>query len=103
MGTSVRDLRVLTRGLVLWGVLLIAGCAVYHEAYVPGPLQPNNCGTPNAFKACRLEANRPGKRVVVVEELQERGYKPVTDTNDAPADQSRLTFEPVLLPTRASH
>ena len=73
MGTSVRALRGLTRGSVLWGILLIAGCAVYHQAYVPGPLQPNNCGTPNSFKTCGLASNRPQKPVVVVEELQDTG------------------------------
>ena len=68
------------------------GCAVYHQAYVPGPLQPNNCGTPNSFKTCGLASNRPQKPVVVVEELQD-----TPRTNDAPADQSRLMLEPVLL------
>jgi hypothetical protein len=83
MGTSVRTFRTLTRGSVLWGLLLISGCAVYHQAYVPEPLQPNNCGTPNTFKACRLATNRPQKPVVVVEELR------IKDTSLSTAQTTR--------------
>src|SRR5690242_8592027 len=35
--------------------------------YVPRPLQPKNCGTPDTFKACRVASNGPQKPVVVIE------------------------------------
>ena len=59
------------------------GSSSAHElAYVPGPLQPNNCGTPDTFKACRVASNGPRKPVVVIEELDDRGGEPVSATND---------------------
>jgi hypothetical protein len=80
------------------------GSSSAHElAYVPGPLQPNNCGTPDTFKACRVASygsrervvvvadrsgapisatNSPRKPVVVIEELDDRGGEPVSATND---------------------
>jgi hypothetical protein len=95
------------------------GSSSAHElAYVPGPLQPNNCGTPDTFKACRVASNGPRERVVVVadtsggpisatnsprkpvvvtEELDDRGGEPVSATS-----YSRRTLEPVLLPSLQS-
>jgi hypothetical protein len=97
------------------------GSSSAHElAYVPGPLQPNNCGTPDTFKACRVASNgsrervvvvadrsgapisatnSPRKPVVVIEELDDRGGEPVSAANDPLSSYSRRTLEPVLLPS----
>jgi hypothetical protein len=92
-------------------------------AYVPRPLQPNNCGTPDTFKACRVASNGPRKPVVVIEErddrggepisasngprkpvvvieeLDSRGGEPVNATSDPLSAYSRSMLEPVLLPS----
>jgi hypothetical protein len=79
------------------------GSSSAHElAYVPGPLQPNNCGTPDTFKACRVASNGPRKPVVVIEELDDRGGESVSATNDPLSSYSRRTLEPVLLPSLQS-
>jgi len=98
-----------------------AGSSSAHEpAYVPGPPQPNNCGTPDTFKACRVASNGPQKPVavaddrsgalisatngprkpvVVIEEFDDRGHEPVSVTNDPLSSYSRQMLKPVLLPS----
>jgi hypothetical protein len=63
--------------------------------YVPRPLQPNNCGTPDAFKPCMLAANRPERPTVLVEDLGGRRAELVAPTSSALIDYSRLTVDRV--------
>lgn len=69
-------------------------------SYVPRPLQPNNCGTPDTFKPCILAASRPEKPLVMIEELGGANVEPVTHMSDALLDYSRLSVsvKHVVLP-----
>ena len=72
------------------------------RAYIPRPLQPNNCGTPDTFKACRVVASAsigPRKPEVLLEVLEGTGAEPAGLMNDPLPDLSRLTLGPVLLPS----
>jgi len=69
-------------------------------SYVPGPLQPNNCGTPDTFKPCILAASRPEKPVVMIEELGTANAEPVAHMSNALFDYSRLSIEHLVLPDR---
>ena len=66
--------------------------------YVPGPLQPNNCGTPDTFKPCVLAASRPDKPTVMVEELMRADAGSAAPTSDALFNYSRLSIQHVVLP-----
>jgi len=134
---------VLVRCTLLLGLLLMSACDIGEMpgaggsaasgsrgsgsapelAYVPGPLQPNSCGTPDTFKACRVASNGPQKPavvteerddrggapvsasngpqkpVVVIEELNDRGGAPGSAINDPFSAYSRSKLEPVLLPS----
>ena len=57
--------------------------------YVPRPLQPNNCGTPDAFKACMVTATRPERPSVLIEELGGGHTEFVAPTTSALLDYSR--------------
>jgi hypothetical protein len=55
------------------------------RAYIPRPLQPNNCGTPDTFKACRVVASAsigPRKPEVLLEVLKGTGAEPAALMND---------------------
>jgi hypothetical protein len=69
-------------------------------SYVPRPLQPNNCGTPDTFKRCVLIASRPEKPTVMVEELGSASGEPLAHMSDALLDYSRLSVEHVVLPDK---
>jgi hypothetical protein len=69
-------------------------------SYVPGPLQPNNCGTPDAFKPCILAASRPEKPIVMIEELGIANTEPLAHMSNALFDYSRLSIEHLVLPDR---
>jgi hypothetical protein len=68
--------------------------------YVPRPLQPNNCGTPDTFKPCILAASRPEKPTVMIEELGSANADPLAHMSDALLDYSRLSVDHVVLPDR---
>jgi len=70
--------------------------------YVPRPLQPNNCGTPDAFKPCMLAADRPERPTVLVEDLGGRHAEFVAPTSSALIDYSRLTVEHVARPEQGA-
>jgi len=67
--------------------------------YVPGPLRPNNCGTPDRFKPCLLAATRPEKPTVMIEELQATDAATAAPATNALLDYSRLRVEHLILPT----
>jgi len=69
-------------------------------AYVAGPLQPNNCGTPDTFKRCVLAASRPDKPTVMVEELVGADAGSAAPTSDALFDYSRLRIRHLVLPDK---
>jgi hypothetical protein len=57
--------------------LFVSGCTIaspgYETVFTPGPLQPNNCGTPYQFKRCgggsRVGVAQPSRPLVVIEDL----------------------------------
>ena len=79
--------------------LLLAGCSMNglsDSAYVPGPLQPGNCGTPDQFKPCvtsrgLLAGRQQPKPTVTVEVLAGATAEPVggPDPGRPPANQNR--------------
>jgi len=71
---------------------------VSRQGYVPRPLQPNNCGTPDTFKRCLLAATRPEKPVVMIEELGSEHADSAAPTSSALLDYSRLRIQHVVLP-----
>ena len=72
---------------------------VGRSSYVPGPLRPNNCGTPDAFKPCFLAATRPEKPTVMIEELQATDAAIASPAKNALLDYSRLRVEHLVLPS----
>lgn len=71
---------------------------VSRQGYVPRPLQPNNCGTPDTFKRCMFAATRPEKPVVMIEELGGGHADPVAPTSSALLDYSRFPIQHLVLP-----
>jgi hypothetical protein len=79
--------------------LLLAGCSMEglsDSAYVPGPLQPGNCGTPYQFKPCNashgvLAGRQQPKPTVTVEVLAGATAEPVggPDVGRPPVNQNR--------------
>lgn len=87
------------RNFIPWLIpLALAGCSMTglsDTAYAPGPLQPNNCGTPDQFKPCIfsrgvLAAGQP-KPTVTVEVLAGATAEPAgaADVGRQPVNQNR--------------
>jgi hypothetical protein len=83
----------------IWGMLFcLSGCGPIIEAdftparyasYVPRPLQPNNCGTPDQYAQC---PPRHGPRLAVAQTrtyvtIEEVGGAPVTASGDLPPEE----------------
>jgi len=79
--------------------IAIAGFAG-RVSYVPRPLQPNNCGTPDTFKPCILAASRLEKPMVMIEELGSASNEPLAHLSDALLDYSKLSIGHLILPDR---
>ena len=82
---------------VIW--LFVSGCTIISPAldttYTPGPLQPNNCGTPVQFKGCgsssRMGAVQPSRPLVVIEELTGPASEAPAPSSDDLINYSRLS------------
>jgi hypothetical protein len=89
--------RIFTPWLII--PLLLAGCSMEgpsDSAYVPGPLQPGNCGTPDQFKPCiasrgLLAGRQQPKPTVTVEVLAGATAEPAggPDPERPPVNQNR--------------